>query len=92
MWQLNKIVIPQIKPHWKDLAYSLRFDIATIRLIKENHQLDPKKCCQEMFEYWITDKGIGPKTWKKLLKEIGEIPELAEGLNDIREQLASLKH
>ena len=37
MWQLSKIVIPEIKANWKDVAYiSLHYDISKVKSIEEN--------------------------------------------------------
>ena len=91
MWQLNKIVVPQVMAHWEDVAYtSLHYDIPTVDGIIAKHKGDPKKCCQELFKDWLsTDRGVGPKTWKVLLKQLKEVSELTASVEKITEQLPS---
>ena len=89
MWQLNKFVVPQIKAHWEDVAYnSLHYDIPIVDGIKEKHKNDPKKCCQELLKDWLsTDRGVGPRTWETLLKQLKEVPELTASVENITKQL-----
>ena len=80
MFDLTKIVIPQIVDEWEYIAEALRYDLATIKAIKEREREDPKKCCRELFKDWlITNNGAkaGPKVWSTLLdvlKKVDEIP------------------
>ena len=89
MWQLNKIVVPQIMDYWEDVAYSsLHYDIPQVKAIKATHRGDPKRCCQELLEDWLsTDSGIGPRIWEILLKQLKEVPELTASVDNIMKQL-----
>ena len=87
MWQLNNIVVPLIMAHWEDVAYALRYDILTVNGIGAKHN-DPTKCCKELFKDWLsTNRGIGPKTWETLLKQLKEVADLAASLEKIKEEL-----
>ena len=92
MWQLNKYVVPLIQAHWEDVAYnSFHHNIQTVKGIKSQHKNDTKKCCQELFELWLSTKREGdPKDWQTLLKQLEEVPELAASVEDIKEQLGIL--
>ena len=49
---------------WEYIAEVLRYDLATIKSIKDKEREDPKKCCQEFFKDWLmTNNGAkaGPK-------------------------------
>ena len=50
MFDLMKIVIPEIMNEWEYIAYALHYNIATIRAIKERERENPKKCCEEFFK------------------------------------------
>ena len=49
MIDLKKIVISRIMNEWEDIADALRYDLATIQVIKDKEHGDPKKCCREFF-------------------------------------------
>ena len=88
MWQLNKIVVSQIVAFWKDVAYSLRYGIPIVDAIKVKHKDDPKSCCQELLEDWLsTEHGMRPKSWETLLRQLKEVSELAASVEHITEQL-----
>ena len=91
MWELSKIVIPEIKANWKDVAYiSLRYDIPKVKSIEEKHHNDPKKCCQELFEDWLrTCKEGESKTWEALLGQLKEVEELKASVEKISKMLIS---
>ena len=91
MWQLSKIVIPEIKANWKDVAYtSLHYDIPKVRSIEEKHCNDPKKCCRELFEDWLcTCKEGKSKTWETLIQQLKEIEELKASVEKIVKLLIS---
>ena len=80
MFDLIKIVIPEIMNEWEYIAYALRYNLATIKAIKEKERGDPKKCCEEFFKDWLTtDNGAkaGPKVWSTLLNTLKEINEIS---------------
>jgi len=93
MWQLNKIVVPQVMAHWKDVAYnSLHYDFIKVKAIKEKHNDDPKKCCQELFEDWLsTQNEVSLKTWKELIEQLKEVDELTQSIDTIIQKLPSIK-
>ena len=77
MADLNILVVPRIQRYWEDMAYALRYKIADVHAIKEKHCDDPKRCCRELLEDWLsTNHGTHPKTWVTLLKAIGHIEDL----------------
>ena len=95
MFDLSKIVIPKIINEWEYITESLRYDLATIKSIKDKECEDPKKCCREFFKDWLmTNNGAkaGPKVWSTLLhtlKEVDEIP--ADITEDIIVKVKQLK-
>ena len=48
------------------------------------------ECCKALLEDWLSsDRGVKPKTWKNLLKAIGEVEELQPVLDEIKHGLQS---
>ena len=93
MGDINKIVIPKIQAEWEYVAYALRYQIPTVKAIKAKCNDNPKKCCKELFEDWLsTDHGAGPKTWSTLLDKLKEVEDLAAATNDIMNELRKLAH
>ena len=90
MCDLNKIVVSKVAAEWEDIAYALRYEIPTVKLIKSDHK-DNKKCCKELFEDWLTtDNGAKPKTWQTLLNKLKEIEELHAVTESITEKLKQM--
>ena len=82
-----KIVIPKIKADWKIFAYSLQFDIPTVKAI-ENDCRDSEQCCRKLFEEWLsTEHGAIPKTWCTLLQKIKEVDSLFAAADNIKTEL-----
>ena len=94
MFELSKIVIPKIMNEWEYIAETFRYDIPTIKAIKEKEREDPRKCCREFFIDWLqTNRGAeaGPKVWSTLLKILKEIDEIAaETVQNITEKVKEL--
>ena len=92
MWQLCKIVVPQIMPHWEDVAYiSLHYDMATVERIEASHKGDSKKCSKALLKDWLsTNNGVGPKTWETLLKQLKEVEELTASVEEIQKKIFTL--
>ena len=68
MHDLIRIVVPKVFNEWEDVAYALRYDVPTVRLIRNKYNRDAAKCCEELFEDWLTTtNGAAPKTWRTLL-------------------------
>ena len=90
MWDLIKIVIPKVKAEWEYVAYSMEYDIATVKAIKKDCR-DDKECCKTLFEDWLyTDRGVAPKTWSTLLQKIRDVDSLAAAVDDIKSQLSGM--
>ena len=88
MWDLIKIVIPKTKSEWEYLAYSLQYDVATVRAIKKDCK-DSEQCCKTLFEDWLsTPHGASPKSWSTLLQKIEEVDNLFTTADDIRKELS----
>ena len=85
MFHLTKIVIPRIMNEWEYIAEALRYDLATIKAIKDREQGDPKKCCREFFKDWLmTNNGAktGQKVWSTLLDALKEVNEIATDITE----------
>ena len=95
MFDLTKIVIPKIMTKWEYVAEALRYDLATIRTIKEKQREDSKQCCREFFIDWLTTNNgakAGPKVWSTLLDTLKEVDEIADDITeDIIEKIKQLK-
>ena len=90
MCDLIMIVIPKIQAEWEEVAYFLRYDVATVKAIKEDCR-DSKKCCRKLFEDWLSSsRGVTPKTWSKLLERIKAIDSLEAASEDIEKKLISM--
>ena len=90
MWELIKIVIPNVKAKWEYVAYSMEYNIATVMEIKKDCR-DDKECCETLFEDWLsTDHGAAPKTWSTLLQRIKDVDSLAAAVDDIKRQLSGM--
>ena len=90
MSNLNKIVVSEVAAEWEDVAYALQYTIPTVKLIRSKHK-DPRKCCKELFEDWLTtDNGAKPKTWQTLLNKLKEIQELYAATETITEKLMQM--
>ena len=88
---LLKIVIPKIKVDWEDVAYTLHYRIMMVKMIKEKHRGDPKKCCKELFEDWLTtSNGVHPKTWRTLLDRLNELVDLTLATQVIKQELSGM--
>ena len=81
---------------WEYVAEAFRYDLATIKTIKERGGRDAKQCCREFFKDWLTtDHGnrVGPKVWSTLLDVLKEVDEIsAEITEDIATQVKQLKY
>ena len=95
MFDLTKIVIPYILDKWEYVAEAFRYDLATIKAIKEREGEDPEQCCREFFKDWLTtDHGnrVGPKVWSTLLDVLSEVDKIsAETIEKITTKVKQLK-
>ena len=92
MEYLVKHVIPKVKACWEDVAYAaLKYEIQDVKAIRQKHQNNVKKCCQELFEDWLTtEHGIKPKTWSTLLCKLREVEDLSAAAKEIEMDLRQL--
>ena len=87
MHLLSKIVTPEIKATWEDVAFSMGCSINKVKAIrKESHDL--KQCCQNLFSDWL-ETSHHP-TWGKLLKCIKEVDDLTAAAEEIEKRLQVL--
>ena len=95
MFDLSKVVIPKIMKEWEYVAEAFRYDLATIKAIKDRGGGEAKLCCREFFKDWLkTDHGnrVGPKAWSTLLDVLNEVDEItAEITEDITSKVKQLK-
>ena len=85
MFDLTKIVIPNVMNQWEYIAETLRYDLSTIKAIKDKEREDPKRCCREFFKDWLmTNNGAkaGPKVWSTLLDTLKEVDEIAADITE----------
>ena len=76
MLKLKQIVIPEVKPHWDDLAYAMEYKIAEVKAINTNGR-DVGERCTKLFEDWLTTPhGCTPKTWGTLIARIRNVDDL----------------
>ena len=93
MGDLLKFVVPEIQAQWENIAYiALCYDIQTVNTIWCKHQSNVKKCCQELFEIWLTTgHGVKPKTWSTLIAQLKTVEELTSATEVIENKLKDLK-
>jgi len=95
MFDLTKIVVPKIMNEWEYIAEAFRYDLSTIKAIKEKGREDPKKCCREFFKDWLTTNHgarVGPKVWSTLLDTLKEVDEISvDIIEDIVAKVKQLK-
>ena len=86
MRDLITIVFPKIKADWKHLAYSLKYDIPTVKEIERDSR-DSRHCCINLFIDWLsTPHGASPKTWHTLLQKIKEVDSLSAAADYIKRE------
>ena len=85
---MHKLVIPEVSYCWKTLADYLEYPIAKKKEIEERQRGDPYNCCVELMEDWlISDRGVAPKTWHKLVSVLKEISVLSKVSHSIEQCL-----
>ena len=95
MIDLKNIVTRRIMNQWEYVAEALYYDIATIKAIKQKGRENPKQCCQEFFEDWLTTNNgnrAGPKVWSTLIGALNKADEFATDIvDDIVKEVLQLK-
>ena len=75
---MHKVVIPEVSYCWRTIADYLEYPVAKKKEIEERQRGDPRKCCAELMEDWLTsDREVGPKTWDQLVSVLKEVEELS---------------
>ena len=87
MWMLIEIVVPKIEAEWERVAYSMNYDVHTVKAIREDYQ-NETECCTRLFEDWLfSSRGVKPKTWNVLLGRIKDVDSLRMAAESIEKQL-----
>ena len=90
MKHLINIVVPRIAAYWNDVAFNLDFSIATVQIISKKFSNDPRSCCSELFEQWLTSgEGSRPKIWSTLLTALKQMKHLGAVTEEIERELKS---
>ena len=85
---MRKVVIPEVSYCWRTIADYLEYPLAMKKEIEERQRHDPRKCCAELMEDWLTsDRGVGPRTWDKLVSVLKEVGELSSSVTTIEQRL-----
>ena len=89
--KLKKLVIPEVKAHWEDLAYSMGYEIAQVGAIDRDGRNVGERCTK-LFEDWLeSPHGCTPKTWGTLIVRIRDVDELYAAANRIQKNLLGTK-
>ena len=85
--ELRRIVVPEVKAHWKDLAYSMGYEIAAVKGIDSDGRNVGDRCIG-LFEDWLEfPRSCTPKTWKTLIERIRNVDELYAAADRIQKKL-----
>ena len=85
---MHKVVIPEVSYCWRTIADYLEYPVAKKKEIEERQRGDPYNCCAELMEDWLSsDRGVGPKTWHKLVSVLREVRELSSSVTAIEQCL-----
>ena len=77
-------MVPHVSPQWYVLGVKLLKEDqeSQLDIIESNHAGDNKKCCIDMFRYWLSTNTSA--TWKQLIKALQspavELPVVADDL------------
>ena len=89
---MHKIVIPKVSPYWEKLHAYLEYDVITKKEIETKYKGDPQQCCTALLEDWImSDRGVGPKSYTKLLEVLDEMTEIGSITEQIKNCLVQEK-
>ena len=87
---LHEVVIPRIAADWSIVADYLEYEIEDKQVIKEKCQNDPKKCCVELMENWLSsNRGVSPKSWSRLIEALRGIRSLTATTEKIVQDLTN---
>ena len=82
------MILPRVSAYWDTIAAFLEFPIPKTKEINRTHRGDPRECCKMMLEEWFgSDIGVKPKSWKQLVKVLSEISDIAASTVQIKKLL-----
>ena len=63
-------VVPYVAPHWYGLGAKLlkEDEESHLDIIESNHACDNKKCCMDMFRYWLNTNTDA--NWQQLIEAL----------------------
>ena len=90
MWDIIKIVFPEIKAEWQYVAYSMKYAPNEVSAFERDAK-DCKGSCLKLFTDWLTtNNGITPKNWCTLIEQIKEVDGLQQAAEHIEEKVKKL--
>ena len=79
---LNKYVIKEVAPCWRELGGHLLVEesVCMLNIIEKNYPRDVQRCCSEMFELWLREDPEA--SWNTLIDALEQIGQntLAENI------------
>jgi len=85
---INDIIVPKVSTYWHVVLVYLEYDVVFKKELEKKHKGDPQLCCTALFEDWITsDRGVGPKTYNKLLDVLNQFPDTSDCAAEIKQCL-----
>ena len=82
---INDIIVSKVSAYWHVVLIHLEYDVAFKKELEKKHKGDPQQCCTALFEDWITSsRGVGPKTYNKLLEVFSQTPDIASFTAEIK--------
>jgi len=85
---INDIIVPKVSAYWHVVLVYLEYDVVFKKELEKKHKGDPQKCCTALFEDWITSsRGVGPKTYNKIIDVLNEFPDTSSCTAEIKRSL-----
>ena len=82
---ISEIIVPKVSAYWHVVLVYLEYDVVFKKELEKKHKGDPRQCCTALFKDWITSsRGVGPKTYNKLLEILNQIPDIASSASEIK--------
>ena len=84
--EILDLVIPRVSPKWEELGIKLfkKDQGAQLKIIRSDYPNNNKKCCLEMFKYWLQTDTCA--SWEQLLTALRSpgvnLPVVAEDLRN----------
>ena len=87
MDKVKEIIIPNVKAHWKDLAYAMKYSIEDVKGFDGNGRSLEERC-ENLITDWLTSShGPTPKTYQTLLNYIKKVNLLTAAAEKIENLL-----